>query len=67
VTPSRPLGCGIEFGTSNSSVSVAYADRVDVLPIGQSTARTLPSFVYLSAMFGEERLEQRDAFTAVVY
>ena len=28
-------------------MSVAYADHVDVLPLGQSAARTLPSFVYL--------------------
>jgi hypothetical chaperone protein len=47
VTSSRPLGYGIDFGTSNSSVSVAYPDHVDVLPLGQSAARTLPSFVYL--------------------
>jgi hypothetical chaperone protein len=43
----RPLAYGIDFGTSNSSVSVAYPDRVDVLPLGTSAARTLPSFVYL--------------------
>jgi hypothetical chaperone protein len=47
VTSSRPLGYGIDFGTSNSSVSVAYPDHVDVVPLGQSAARTLPSFVYL--------------------
>jgi hypothetical chaperone protein len=46
VTPdARPLGYGIDFGTSNSAVSIAYHDRVEVVPIGQ--ARTLPSFVYL--------------------
>ena len=28
-------------------MSVAYADHVDVLPLGRSAARTLPSFVYL--------------------
>ena len=47
MTPSRPLGYGIDFGTSNSSVSIAYADRVEVLSLGQSATRTLPSFVYL--------------------
>ncbi|HSS60527.1 MAG TPA: Hsp70 family protein, partial [Candidatus Limnocylindrales bacterium] len=46
-TPSRPLGYGIDFGTSNSSVSIAYSDRVDVLALGASGSRTLPSFVYL--------------------
>src|SRR2546426_7868612 len=43
-----PLGYGIDFGTSNSAVSIAYPDRVDVVSIGPSrTSRTLPSFVYL--------------------
>jgi hypothetical chaperone protein len=43
-----PLGYGIDFGTSNSAVSVAYADHVDVMPLGRSrSALTLPSFVYL--------------------
>jgi hypothetical chaperone protein len=46
--PTTPVGYGIDFGTSNSAVSVAYADRVDVLPLGRSrSALTLPSFVYL--------------------
>jgi len=26
--PSHPLGCGIDFGTSNSAISIAYADRI---------------------------------------
>ncbi len=43
----RPLGYGIDFGTSNSSVSIAYRDRVEVLALGGSASRTLPSFVYL--------------------
>lgn len=45
--PARPLGYGIDFGTSNSSVSIAYADRVEVLGLGRSASQTLPSFVYL--------------------
>ena len=45
---SLPLGYGIDFGTSNSAVSIAYADRVEVLSLGASrAARTLPSFIYL--------------------
>src|SRR5207244_2865911 len=40
-------GYGIDFGTSNSSVSIAYADRVEVLTLAGSASRTLPSFVYL--------------------
>jgi len=43
----QPLGCGIDFGTSNSSVSIAYGDRVEVLPVGPGRTKTLPSFVYL--------------------
>src|ERR1700681_759649 len=42
---SRLLGYGIDFGTSNSAVAIAYADRVEVVPLGST--RTLPSFVYL--------------------
>jgi hypothetical protein len=42
---SRPVGYGIDFGTSNSAVAVAYADRVEVVTVGSS--KTLPSFVYL--------------------
>jgi hypothetical chaperone protein len=43
-----PIAYGIDFGTSNSAVSVAYSDRVEVLPIGPSrSSMTLPSFVYL--------------------
>lgn len=43
-----PLGYGIDFGTSNSAISVAYSDRVDVLGLGAArSSRTLPSFVYL--------------------
>jgi len=44
---SPPLGYGIDFGTSNSSIAVAYPDRVEVLGLGGSGSRTLPSFVYL--------------------
>ena len=43
-----PVGYGIDFGTSNSAIAVAYADRVEVLPLGASrSAMTLPSFVYI--------------------
>jgi hypothetical chaperone protein len=43
-----PLGYGIDFGTSNSAISVAYTDRVEVLALGAArSSLTLPSFVYL--------------------
>ena len=45
---SDPLGYGIDFGTSNSAISIAYPDRVEVLGLGAArSSRTLPSFVYL--------------------
>ncbi len=43
----RPLGYGIDFGTSNSAVSIAYPDRVELVKVGASHATTIPSFVYL--------------------
>jgi hypothetical chaperone protein len=44
----RPLGYGVDFGTSNSAVSIAYPDRVEVVRVGPSrSSMTLPSFVYL--------------------
>src|SRR5215472_19003089 len=43
-----PLGYGVDFGTSNSAISIAYEDRVEVVSLGETQAtRTLPSFVYL--------------------
>ncbi|HYM96641.1 MAG TPA: Hsp70 family protein, partial [Candidatus Sulfotelmatobacter sp.] len=57
--PARPLGCGIDFGTSNSSVAIAYPDRVDVVSIAGATSKTLPSYVYLHR--GGRRLAGDDA------
>jgi len=48
VEAESPVGYGIDFGTSNSAISVAYVDRVEVLRVSPSrSASTLPSFVYL--------------------
>jgi hypothetical chaperone protein len=42
------LGYGIDFGTSNSAISIAYADRVEVPSLGSArSSPTLPSFVYV--------------------
>jgi hypothetical chaperone protein len=42
------IGYGIDFGTSNSAISIAYADRVEVLSLGAArSSLTLPSFVYI--------------------
>ena len=43
-----PLGYGIDFGTSNSAISIAYPDHVEVLALGAArSSPTLPSFVYI--------------------
>jgi hypothetical chaperone protein len=48
MNPGAPVGYGIDFGTSNSAISIAYRDRVEVVALGRSrSAMTLPSFVYL--------------------
>lgn len=45
----RPVGCGIDLGTSNSSVSVAFEDgSVDLAPVFPDfDSFTMPSVVYL--------------------
>lgn len=45
----RAVGCGIDLGTSNSSVSVAYEDgSVDVVSVGPNHgSTTLPSYALL--------------------
>ncbi|MEP7105049.1 MAG: Hsp70 family protein [Chloroflexota bacterium] len=40
------VGCGIDFGTSNSAIAVAWPDRVQVVAV-EPAAPTLPSIVYL--------------------
>lgn len=43
-----PIAYGIDFGTSNSAVSIAYPDRVELVPVSVSaTTPTLPSMIYL--------------------
>jgi hypothetical chaperone protein len=45
----NPIGYGIDFGTTNSAVSIAYDDRVEVVPIEPPTGlpTMLPSITYL--------------------
>jgi hypothetical chaperone protein len=46
--PALPLAYGIDYGTSNSAVAVAYADRVDVVAAeSPRDGLTLPSVAYL--------------------
>ena len=48
MTSDRPLGYGVDFGTSNSAIAIAYTDHVDVVHLGpMRSGQTLPSFVYL--------------------
>lgn len=43
-----PLAYGIDYGTSNSAIAVAYPDRVEVVPAEPPLASpTLPSVAYL--------------------
>lgn len=55
------LAYGIDFGTSNSAIAVAWADRpVEVLPVGR-TGAVLPSLVFLdrdgTKAVGEEAVQ----------
>jgi len=44
----KPLAYGIDFGTTNSSIAVAYPDRAEVIDVSsQGVASVLPSIVYL--------------------
>ena len=48
MTSLPPVGYGIDFGTSNSAIAIAYPARIDVLPMAPGrTTQVLPSFVYL--------------------
>jgi hypothetical chaperone protein len=58
-----PIAYGIDFGTTNSSIAVAYPGRVEVIPV-ETTAmpEILPSIVYLhrdkNRAAGREAVEQ---------
>jgi hypothetical chaperone protein len=58
-----PIAYGIDFGTTNSSIAVAYPNRVEVLPVELGAmAEILPSIVYLhrdrNRAGGREAVEQ---------
>lgn len=57
-----PLGYGIDFGTTNSSISIAYRDRVEVLDVGVAIPEVLPSIVYMhrngQRAAGEDAVQQ---------
>jgi len=57
------LGFGIDFGTSNSLISIGWADRVEVVNVGsRRVPENLPSVIYLAAdgnrAAGDDALEQ---------
>jgi hypothetical chaperone protein len=59
----EPVAYGIDFGTTNSSIAVAYRDRIEVIPVETgSTPEILPSIIYLNRdrnrAAGEEAIEQ---------
>jgi hypothetical chaperone protein len=59
----EPVAYGIDFGTTNSSIAVAYRDRVDIVPVESGDmAEILPSIIYLNRdrnrAAGQEAIEQ---------
>jgi hypothetical chaperone protein len=59
----EPVAYGIDFGTTNSSIAVAYRDRIEVIPVETgNTPEILPSIIYLNRdrnrAAGEEAIEQ---------
>ena len=60
---SEPVAYGIDFGTTNSSIAVAYRDRIEVIPVESGiTPEILPSIIYLNRdrnrAAGQEAIEQ---------
>jgi hypothetical chaperone protein len=58
-----PVAYGIDFGTTNSSIAVAYRNRIEVVPVEASGLREiLPSLIYLNRdgnrAAGQEAAEQ---------
>ena len=58
-----PIAYGIDFGTTNSSIAVAYPERVEVVPVeAGGMPEILPSIVYLhrdkNRAAGQEAVEQ---------
>jgi hypothetical chaperone protein len=60
VRSGQPIAYGIDFGTTNSSIAVAYSDRIETVKIGLS--EVLPSIIYLNRdrnrAAGQEAVEQ---------
>ena len=59
----EPVAYGIDFGTTNSSIAVAYRDRIEVVPVEATGVRDiLPSLIYLhrdrNRAAGQDAIEQ---------
>ena len=59
----EPIAYGIDFGTTNSSIAVAYRDRIEVVPVEATGTRdVLPSLIYLhrdrNRAAGQDAIEQ---------
>lgn len=50
---SRPIAYGIDFGTSNSSIAVAFDDGADVGVVNERGDTVMPSIVYIDATRNE--------------
>ena len=45
----EPIAYGIDFGTTNSSISVAYEDEAVLVPLGDAGDDVMPSIIYLDS------------------
>lgn len=59
----EPVAYGIDFGTTNSSIAVAYRDRIEIIPVESGgMPEILPSIIYLNRdrnrAAGQEAVEQ---------
>ena len=62
-TSGEPLAYGIDFGTTNSSIAVAYRDRIEIVPVEAAGLHdVLPSLIYLhrdrNQAAGQDAIEQ---------
>jgi hypothetical chaperone protein len=60
---SEPVAYGIDFGTTNSSIAIAYRDRIEIAQVETGgTPEILPSIIYLhrdgNRAAGQEAVEQ---------
>ena len=64
---SKPIAYGIDFGTTNSAISIAYADEAEMVPLGRTGSLTMPSMVYLdetgNQLVGDDAIPDVGALT----